>query len=176
MENNENIVRTIEEYCFNKPGAYETRPFGKYPICFKVMNKIFAQFNPEEKFFKITLKCEPEKAHLYRQLYPEIIVRGYHCPPVQQPYWNTIDLDTFVDMEMLFHMIDEAYDTVISKFSKKAKAQLLALSELEFRDTDGEDPDFVMLCNKLDCALDELVGKKFQRSQYEQYNIFSNKK
>ena len=170
MENNKNIVRVIEEYCLNIPGAYETRPFGKYPICYKVMGKIFAQFYPEEKFYKITLKCEPEKAYLYRKLYPGIILRGYYCPPVQQPYWNTIDLDAFFDMEMLFDMIDEAYDTLITKLSKKSKAQLLAFSELEFKDTDGEDPDFAMLCNKLDCDLDEMVGKKFERSQYEQYN------
>ena len=170
MENSKIIVQAIEEYCLKQSGAYETRPFGKYPICYKVRGKIFAQFNPEEKFYKLTLKCEPEKAYLYRQLYPEIIVRGYHCPPVQQPYWNTIDLDVFSDRELLFQMINEAYDAVIIKFSKKAKTQLLTLAELEFKDTDGDDPDFAMLCSKLDSALDEMVGKKFQRSQYEQYN------
>jgi len=170
MENNKKIVQAIEEYCLKQSGAYETRPFGKYPICYRVMGKIFAQFNPEEKFYKITLKCEPEKAYLYRDLYPEIVVRGYHCPPIHQPYWNTADLDAFIDMKMLFQMIDEAYNAVIKKFSKKAKIQLLSLSELEFKDTDGEDSDFTMLCGKLDCALDEIVGKKFQRSQYEQYN------
>ncbi|MBH1940222.1 GNAT family N-acetyltransferase [Mobilitalea sibirica] len=174
MENNETIIQTIEEYCINKPGVYESRPFGKYPICYRVMGKIFAQFIPEEKFYKITLKCEPDRAYLYRELYPEIIVRGYHCPPVQQPYWNTINLDAFFDMEMLFHMIDEAYDAVISKFSKKAKAQLSVLSELEFKNTDGEDPDFAILCNHLDGSLDEIVGKKFQRSQYDQYNRRDN--
>jgi predicted DNA-binding protein (MmcQ/YjbR family)/GNAT superfamily N-acetyltransferase len=170
MVNDIDIIRTIEEYCLNKPGAYETRPFGKYLICYRVMGKIFAQFNPEEKFYKMTLKCEPEKAFIYRELYPGIIVRGYHCPPVQQPHWNTIDLDAFVDVEMLFHMIDEAYNALVSKFTKKAKLQLFTLSELEFKDTNGDDPDFVMLCDRLDCALDEIVGKKSQRSQYEQYN------
>lgn len=170
MENNKKILQEIEEYCLNQSGAYETRPFGKYPICYRVMGKIFAQFNPEEKFYKITLKCEPDKAYLYRQLYPEVVVRGYHCPPVQQPYWNTIDLDAFCDMKMLFQMIDEAYDAVIAKFSKKAKKNLLTLSEFEFKETDGEDPDFAMLCSRLDCALDEMVGVNFERSQYEQYN------
>lgn len=170
MENTKKIVQAIEEYCLNQPGAYESRPFGKYPICYRVMGKIFAQFNPEEKFYKITLKCEPEKAYHYRQFYPEIVVRGYHCPPVQQPYWNTIDLDAFFDMEMLFQMIDEAYDSVTAKFSKKLKMQLLALSKLEFRDTDGGDPDFAMLCSRLDCNIDEIVGKNFERSQYTQYN------
>lgn len=170
MENNQKIVQAIEEYCLKQPGAYEARPFGKYPICYKVMGKIFAQFNPEEKFYKITLKSEPEKSYLYRQLYPEIVVHGYHCPPVQQPYWNTIDLDAFFDMDMLFQMIDEAYATVIEKLSKKFKMQLVALSSLDFKNTNGEDPDFALLCSRLDCALDEIVGKYIQRSQYDQYN------
>ena len=170
MENNTKVIQSIEEYCLKHPGAYETRPFGEYPICYKVMGKIFAQFNPKEGFYRITLKCEPDKASLYRQLYPDSIARGYHCPPVQQPYWNTVNLDTFSDLKMLFQMIDEAYFAVIHKFSKKAKAHLGNLSELEFRDTDGKDRDFEKLCSRLDCALDELVGGRIQRSQYEQYN------
>lgn len=174
MQNNEKVIRTIEDYCLNQSGVYETRPFGKYPICYRVMGKIFAQLNPEEKFYKMTLKCEPEKADLYRQLYPEIVVRGYHCPPVQQPYWNTIDLDRLSDMELLFQMIDEAYTAITGKLSKKARTQLLELSELDFKDTDGADPDFAILCRKLDIALDELVGNKFERSQYVQYNQLDN--
>lgn len=170
MENNNKIIQAIEKYCLNQPGAYETRPFGKYPICYRVMGKIFAQLNPEEKFYKITLKSEPEKAIVYRTLYPGVIVRGYHCPSIQQPHWNTIDLDYFFDMEILYQMIDEAYDAVVAKFSKKAKMQLANLSELEYKDANGEDPSFVMLCNKLDHNLDELVGKSFQRTQYDQYN------
>lgn len=170
MENNEKIVNQIISYCEKKPGAYEARPFGEYPICFKVMGKIFAQINPKQDFFKITLKCEPEKAELYRQMYSGVVVRGYHCPPVQQPHWNTIDLDLFEDMTMLYQMIDEAYETLLHKMTKKEKAQMVQLFELEYVDTDGENEDFAYLCKKLDHALDELVGGKFQRSQYDQYN------
>ncbi|WP_097002660.1 GNAT family N-acetyltransferase [Lacrimispora amygdalina] len=170
MENHKKIIDTINEYCRRHPGAYETRPFGEYPICYKVMGKIFAQFNPQENFYKMTLKCVPEKAYLYRQLYPGIIVRGYHCPPVQQPHWNTIDLDSFSDQDLLFQMIDEAYETVINKLSKKDKEKLRSLSLLEFRDTNGEDPDFAMLCGKLDRALDEIVGIEYQRSKYDKFN------
>lgn len=170
MEHNKNILDTIEKYCLEHPGAYETRPFGEYPICYRVMGKIFAQFHPKVSFFKITIKCEPEKGDLYRQLYPGLVVRGYHCPPIQQPHWNTIDLDAFFDVEMLFQMIDEAYDTLINGFSKKASLQLLQLSEYEFRDTDGKDPDFVLLCSKLDQNLNEIIGTVHQRNQYDQYN------
>ena len=52
------------------------------------------------------------------------MVRGYHCPPVQQPYWNTIFLSDFPDDELL-NMIDLAYDTVFSKFSKKEQKRIL---------------------------------------------------
>ena len=170
MKHNEKTINDIQSYCMGRSGAYEARPFGESPICFKVMGKIFAQLNPDKSFYKITLKCEPDKAELYRMLFPGILVRGYHCPPVQQPYWNTIDLDAFTDEQMLLQMIDEAYDALVNKLSKKARAQLIQLSKLVYLDTDGSNSDFELLCEKLDQALDELVGGKIQRSQYEQYN------
>lgn len=43
-----------------------------------------------------------------------------------------------------------------------------------FKDTNGEDADFIMLCQRLDETLDELVGKKFQRTVYEQYNLLDD--
>lgn len=57
-------------------------------------------------------------------VYPGKVVRGYHCPPVQQPYWNTIYLDEFPDEELL-NMIDHAYDTVLHSFSKKVQKQIM---------------------------------------------------
>lgn len=170
MENNEKTVTQIMAYCEEKSGAYEARPFGKYPICFKVMGKIFAQINPQKEFFKLTLKCDPEKAELYRQMYPGVVVRGYHCPPVQQPYWNTIDLNLFEDFAMLCQMMDEAYETLLHKLTKKEQTQMVRLFELEYVDTNGDHEDFAYLCKKLDDALDQLVGVKFQRSEYDQYN------
>lgn len=174
MENNINIIHAIEASCMKQPGAYESRPFGKYPICYRVMGKIFAQFNPEEKFYKLTLKSEPEKSYQYRELFPGVIVRGYHCPPATQPYWNTIDLYEFDDMELLLQLIEEAYIATVAKLNKKSKARLAYLSELEFKDTNGKDPDFAMLCDKLDSNLNEIVGGQIQRSQYDQYNKRDN--
>ncbi len=51
------------------------------------------------------------------------VVRDYHCPPVQQPYWNTIYLDDFLDEELL-NMIDQTYETVFNSFSKKVQKQI----------------------------------------------------
>ena len=116
-------LEEIKNYCKGKPYATEMFPFGDVPICYKLSGKIFAQLYPYEYEFKITLKCTADAGQFYREVYPGKVVRGYHCPPVQQPYWNTIYLDDFPDDELL-NMIDLAYDTVLSKLSKKDQKRI----------------------------------------------------
>lgn len=116
-------LEAIKNYCKNKPCTTEEYPFGEVPICYKLNGKIFAQLYPYEYDFKITLKCTADAGQFYREVYPGKVVRGYHCPPVQQPYWNTIYLDDFPDDELL-NMIDLAYDTVLSKLSKKDQKRI----------------------------------------------------
>jgi len=161
--------REIHEYCMNKACAYESRPFGEYPLCYRVAGKIFAQLTRKENWYKITLKTNPDAADFYRRAYPNIVVRGYHCPPVQQPYWNTIDLYLF-KKENLFQMIDEAYDEVVIHLPKKEQKRIPAMSQYHFVKTNGEDVEFAMLCNKLDLNLDEIAGQKIQRQKYVKYN------
>ena len=114
----------IAAYCLAKPKAYEDRPFGEVPICFKVNGRIFAQLYPKPGDYKITLKCTAFAGQMFRQAFPGVVVRGYHCPPVQQPYWNTVALENF-PAEELRYMIDHAYETVLAGFSKKVRAEIL---------------------------------------------------
>ncbi len=111
----------LRAYCLAKPGAEETFPFGPSPICYKIRGKIFAQLYPD----KITLKCTAFSGQMFRQAYPGVVVRGYHCPPVQQPYWNTVLLAEFPGDDLPM-MIDHAYETVVCGFSKKVQAEILA--------------------------------------------------
>jgi len=119
------LVNEIIEYCKKKNKAYIDYPFGDIPICFKVNNKIFAELYPLENDYKITLKCDPLLAELYRKQYEGIVVRGYHCPPVQAIYRNTVYINKTVSDELIFEMIDHSYDEVIKSFSKKVQKQLL---------------------------------------------------
>ncbi len=123
-------IDEIKEYCKNKHKATEEFPFGDVPICYKLGGKIFAQIYLYEHDKKITLKCTADAGQFYRMVYPDKVVRGYHCPPIQQPYWNTIYLDDFPDDELL-NMIDLAYDTVFAKLSKKEQKRI------------KEDEDFI---------------------------------
>ena len=83
-------IEEITKYCLNKNKAYIDYPFGDIPICFKVNNKLFAQLYPLEDDYKITLKCDVLLAELYRKQYKDIVVKGYHCPPIQAAHFNTV--------------------------------------------------------------------------------------
>lgn len=117
------LPEDIKQYCMSKPKAQETYPFGDIPICYKLNGRIFAQLYPKAGDYKITLKCTPDVGDFYRMIYPGRVTRGYHCPPIQQPYWNTIHLDGFPEDE-LWYLIDFAYKTVLESFSKKVQKEI----------------------------------------------------
>lgn len=123
-------VKDLKDYCGSKYKSYIDYPFGEVPICFKLNEKFFAQIYPYPNDYKITLKCEPMTGDFYRQIYPNIVVRGYHCPPVQQPFWNTIYIDR-ISKEELFNMIDHAYDYVLKSFSKKKQQEINVINSLQ---------------------------------------------
>lgn len=111
------------DYCKRKPGSEETRPFGELPLVFKVCGKIFAELYPEPGNYKITLKCEPMLADLYRRQFPGAVVRGYHCPRALWPYWNTVYIER-VPHELIPKMIDHSYTEVLKKLPKNLRSKL----------------------------------------------------
>lgn len=117
-------VVEIKKYCISKHKVKEDYPFGDVPICYRLKGKIFAQLYPYDDNFKITLKCTAETGQMFRMLFPQHVKAGYHCPPVQKHYWNTIQLSDFPD-DVLLDMIDIAYDTVFNSFSKKMQKSIL---------------------------------------------------
>ena len=112
------------QYCLSKNGAYIDHPFGPDSEIIKVEKKIFAQFFQLKGVDTITLKCDAMTGQFYRQMFPNIVVRGYHCPPVQQPYFNTFPLDGSVPDEIIFEMIDHSYSVVVSKLPKYLQRKL----------------------------------------------------
>ncbi|HJJ11666.1 MAG TPA: MmcQ/YjbR family DNA-binding protein [Clostridiaceae bacterium] len=117
-------IEEITKYCLNKNKAYIDYPFGDIPICFKVNNKLFAQLYPLEDDYKITLKCDVLLAELYRKQYKDIVVKGYHCPPIQAAHFNTVYINE-IDEKVLLEMIDHSYDIVVKSFSKKIQKEIL---------------------------------------------------
>ncbi|OQB21433.1 MAG: hypothetical protein BWY11_02175 [Firmicutes bacterium ADurb.Bin182] len=101
----------------------ETRPYGELPLVFKLCGKVFAELYPEAGNYKITLKCEPTLADLYRRQFTDAVVRGYHCPRALWPYWNTVYFDK-VPHDLIKRMIDHSYLEVVKKLTKVQRAGL----------------------------------------------------
>ncbi len=121
----------IIDYCLKKPGAYLDHPFDPILPVVKVKapsqekGRIFAQILVLHGEPKVTLNCTPETAEFYRSVYPGSVVRGWHCPPVMQPHFNTVSLDGTVPDEELLRMIDHAYAVVVAKLPKYIQRELL---------------------------------------------------
>ena len=119
----------IEAYCLCQPGAYVDYPFNEFPV-FKLKapsqekGPIFAMPFVLRGKPVVTLKCSAMAGDFYRGAYPGTVTRGYHCPPVQQPYFNTVTLDGNVPDDVLLEMINHAYAAALAKLPQKAQREL----------------------------------------------------
>lgn len=117
------------DYCLAKPGAYLDFPFGPGVAVVKVKapsqpsGRIFAQVFTLHGEPAATLSCDPATAALFRGLYPGVVVRGYHCPRVQQPYFNTLPLAGVPDEDVI-ELADRAYEVVVAKLPKYRQREL----------------------------------------------------
>ncbi len=118
--------RDILDYCLSKPGAWLDYPYGPTPVCVKVGRRMFAQLYPRAEDRKITLNCTRERGEQDRAAYPETVTQGYHCAPVQRPYFNTVRLDGTVPNRVLLEMIDHAWQVVFEKHTRRERTDILA--------------------------------------------------
>lgn len=118
------------DYCLAKPGAYLDYPFGPGVAVVKVKapsqpsGRLFAQVFVLRGVPTATLSCDPLTAAEYRALHPGVVVRGYHCPPVQQPYFNSLPLAGSVPDEDILDLADVAYEAVVAKLPKYRQREL----------------------------------------------------
>ena len=118
----------IINYCLKKNGAYIDHPFGPESTI-KVEKKIFAQFFTLKEIESVTFNCDAMTGEFYRSLFRGVVVRGYHCPPVQQPYFNTLPINGEVPDELILEMADHSYKTVMGKLPKYVQKRLLENTE-----------------------------------------------
>ena len=118
------------DHCLAMPGAYLDFPFGPGVAVVKVKSpsqpagRLFAQVFTLRGVPSATLSCDPVTAEEYRALYPGVVVRGYHCPPVQQPYFNTLPLSGGLPDDEILELADLAYDVVVAKLPKYRQREL----------------------------------------------------
>jgi predicted DNA-binding protein (MmcQ/YjbR family) len=120
-------IEAFREYCISKKGITEEFPFDEQTLVFKVMGKMFALVPLERIPSQANLKCDPEKAIVLREEHDGIITPGYHMSKV---HWNTLYLEN-IPPKLIMELVDHSYDLVVSKFTKKLKAELAELDALE---------------------------------------------
>lgn len=115
-------IEELRDYCIQKKGVTENFPFDDKVLVFKVMNKMFALVNVEISD-SVNLKCDPERAIELREEYMGIL-EGYH---MSKKHWNTVLLESDVNRLLLQELIDDSYNLIVSKLTKKEKEALAQL-------------------------------------------------
>ena len=113
-------LEKIESIFMAKSGATKEFPFGDDIMVFKVMNKMYGLISLDDEPLNINLKCDPNDALAYRDIY-ECVNPDYH---MNKKHWNTITLDGTMQEEILKDMVDESYELVVSKLTRKQKEEL----------------------------------------------------
>lgn len=112
-------IETFRTYCLAKKGVTEAFPFDEHTLVFKVMGKMFALAPLERIPSQANLKCDPERAIELREIHDGTIIPGYH---MSKTHWNTLFLES-LPPSLIKELIDHSYDLVVSKFTKKLKAE-----------------------------------------------------
>jgi predicted DNA-binding protein (MmcQ/YjbR family) len=113
-------IEEFREYCLSKKGVDESFPFGETTLVFKVMGKMFALTGLDNELATANLKCDPDRVVELRERYPQILP-GYH---MNKKHWNTVELETGLDDELICELIDHSYDLVVEKMPKKLREEL----------------------------------------------------
>lgn len=115
---------TLKTYLQNKLATTEELPFGPEALVYKVCGKIYALIAWQETPLRITLKVAPEQADLQRAMFASI-KPGYH---MNKQHWNTIELSGELSDTQLTGLIDDSYQLVVAKLTKKERATLASVA------------------------------------------------
>ncbi len=110
---------TLREYCLSLPGSGEKMPFNETTLVFTVGDKIFC-LTDIENCESINLKCDPEKAVLLREEYPEV-QPGYH---MNKKHWNTVAISGNLPDTLLREWIAHSYELVFKSLPKARQAEI----------------------------------------------------
>ena len=110
----------LRHACLNKPGAFEDYPFGEQVSVFKIAGKVFAITDLDGDPLEVSLKCDPDLADALRSAHAAIRP-GYH---LNKRHWNTVTLDGTIADDDLKDMIQDSYDLVAAKLTRRQREEL----------------------------------------------------
>ena len=117
-------LQELMDKALGYPAACAESPFGPDSICLRIgeHGPIFASLMPERGW--ISFRCEAIQGLVWREQFPGTVRRGYHCPPVHQPYNNTVTLDGTVPDSILMDMLEHSYQRALRSLTKARRIEL----------------------------------------------------
>ena len=113
-------VEAFRKYCLTKKGVTEERPFGPDALVFKVGGKMFALAALDSVPFKVSLKCDPDRALELRDKYPDYIEGAYH---MNKKHWNSLVSENLLP-QLVKELIDHSYSLVVLGLPKKLQQEI----------------------------------------------------
>ena len=99
----------LVEFCLSLPEVEETQPFGPEHVVYKTKGKMFLLVGLEDSPIRFNVKCDPARAILLREEFPEAVLPGYH---MNKKHWNTVIVDGRLSASQLQEFIDHSYELV----------------------------------------------------------------
>ena len=89
-------------------------------IYFDIFGKMFGLLTPETSTLPaLSLKNTPEQNDEWRELYPDVIVPGYH---LNKKHWNTLFISNLsISEKGLYQLIKISYELVCRNLKKEQK-------------------------------------------------------
>ena len=112
----------IEDYCLEKQGVYKKHKDEWGADLYMIDDKFFIMVGQDKAGKEIiTLKQNIATNEKLQKEYPKMIVPGYY---MNKQHWSSVYFDEKPTNELLKRMIDEAYEVLLSSFSKKRQMEI----------------------------------------------------
>lgn len=105
------VLDFLRNYLRTKDGVIECTPYGRQTLVYKAGAEIFALIGWLDRPMHLTVKCDPDRAILLRDMYDAVQPSTF----MNRRHWNTIALDDSLDEETICTMIDDAYAAVAAE-------------------------------------------------------------
>ena len=99
----------LVEFCLILPEVEETQPFVPEHVVYKTKGKIFLLVGLEDSPIRFNVKCDPARAILLREEFPEAVLPGYH---MNKKHWYTIVVGPELSRQQLQEFILHSYTLV----------------------------------------------------------------
>ena len=109
-------ILELRRYCLSLPLAEECTPFDETTLVFKIGGKMFCYTDMVE-FRWIAVKCDPDRAVLLRERYPELVTPAFHS---NKRHWNGIRTDGDLPDAFIREQLRHSYLLVAAGITPKA--------------------------------------------------------